>query len=167
MTAFPTMVETARKSSREARMFDFRLLVLDDRAAQLADFIERYYSDNKVVVLKMAKAVLLTTVLCATAFLGIGYYISSSVIPEVKSNAKQLGLTEDMLGHFERSLLELPNICFFVSCLLIVLVFLIFLLIGFYFDLPHDLMKVINPTAQVAYANEPKKQAPDTNKSLN
>ena len=73
LAAFPTMAETARKSSREARMFSFRALAIEDGAEHLADFIERHYIDNRVANLKMAKGALITIVLSARRFLVSGY----------------------------------------------------------------------------------------------
>lgn len=159
MAAFPTMVETARKSSRETRMSDFTRLAIAGGAIQLADFIERHYSDNKVAVLKMAKGVLFIIVLSAALFLGSGYYVATSVVPRVKSTAKQqIGLTEDMLGLFEATFNELPNICYVIACSLVVIALVILFIVGIYYDLPHDLKNIFNPPRPNAAPNNHSRQ---------
>lgn len=164
LAAFPTMAETARKSSREARMFSFSSLALEGGAVQLADFIERYYTDNKVVTLKMAKGALITIVLSASLFFLSGYYASTSVVPKVKDTAKQqLGMAEDNLKLFETSLNELPDICFRVASTLSLLVLVMFGVVAYYYELPHDLSITFNPPRPITNANQDKRQVADTN----
>jgi hypothetical protein len=145
MAAFPAMIENVRKHSRELHRHDVRSIVAEDKIDSLADFIERFYSYNKVVFLKITRGVLSSFVISGVLFGVSGHYIATSVGPEVRNTAKWLGLDDSQLGMLESDFSRLPQVCFYVALIIALLVLIALIVVSLYNDLPHDLKIVLNP----------------------
>jgi hypothetical protein len=151
------MLENSRKSSKEGHLFDFkRLIEKDDAVTRVMEFLDANYCHNRVLLLKMWRAVLLMLVIFAFFLFFSGYYVSIRIIPSAINIAKNNGLGIDNLNTIESAFQSVPDIYYFLALIIGIIVIVSLAIISFINDLPHQMLNILNPTRIEAKAKDEK-----------
>lgn len=144
MAAVPNMIEHARKNCRDLHMYDLRNLA-GDKFADAADFIERYYSHDRVVLLKMAQGLLWGLLFSAILFGGSGYYVQNSVVPDVKHFFGTICPPGCQLGSMDGVFNRFSDVCYRCAFGIVIFVLVSLGTLSYFFNLPQNLRNIIYP----------------------